>query len=310
MAGRRVTLNDVAAASGVSPATVSFVLNDAPSQTISEATRERVRRAASELGYVPHGIARALREGTSRLVVLTVESRLEGNYSRSFIRGLDAELEANGHILLVQHGHPTPESQKHLLDVIVPRKVVQFAGAYSLPGRELDDAGAGWRDGLAAHAAAQIGYLIDQGHQDIAFAVPEESSPLVETRLAFSREVALRRGIGSLPAFVVPRSRADGMTAIESFRREHPNTTAVAAFDDEVAMRVLAAMNDLGLGVPGDLAVMGYDATPAGALITPALTTLLIDAEGHGRRTARRVLGLPFDDLAVEPASVVVRQSA
>jgi len=58
----RVTITDVAAASGVSRATVSFVLRDSPGQTISAATRERVRRTARDLGYVPHAIARALRE--------------------------------------------------------------------------------------------------------------------------------------------------------------------------------------------------------------------------------------------------------
>ncbi len=60
----RATLNDVAAASGVSRATASFVLRDSPGQSISAATRERVRAAARALGYVPNGLARALREGT------------------------------------------------------------------------------------------------------------------------------------------------------------------------------------------------------------------------------------------------------
>ena len=77
---RRVTLNDVAAASGVSRATVSFVLNDDPHQTISAATRDRVKEAARTLGYVPHGVARALREGTSRVVVLNIDAGMEGAY--------------------------------------------------------------------------------------------------------------------------------------------------------------------------------------------------------------------------------------
>ncbi len=59
----RTTLRDVAAASGVSVTTVSFVLNNNPKQTIPIATRERVQQAARDLGYVPHGTARALREG-------------------------------------------------------------------------------------------------------------------------------------------------------------------------------------------------------------------------------------------------------
>ena len=87
----RVTLNDLAAASGVSRATVSFVLRDSPGQSISAATKDRVREAARALGYVPHGLARALREGTSTIVVLAIDPALEGNYARSYIAGLDAE---------------------------------------------------------------------------------------------------------------------------------------------------------------------------------------------------------------------------
>jgi DNA-binding LacI/PurR family transcriptional regulator len=67
---KRATLRDVAAAAGVSRALAGFVLGDDHGKSIPEATRERVRAAAQSLGYAPHGIARALREGSSRVVVL------------------------------------------------------------------------------------------------------------------------------------------------------------------------------------------------------------------------------------------------
>ncbi|MCZ9339527.1 LacI family transcriptional regulator, partial [Streptomyces sp. TRM76130] len=130
----RVTLNDVAAASGVSRATVSFVLNDDPHQTISAATRDRVKQAARDLGYVPHGVARALREGSSRVVVLNIDAGMEGTYSRSYVQGLDAELAAHDHVLLVRHGHHTPQSTQQVLDAIAPRAVIRFGETY-LTGR-------------------------------------------------------------------------------------------------------------------------------------------------------------------------------
>jgi DNA-binding LacI/PurR family transcriptional regulator len=74
--------------------------------------------------------------------------------------------------------------------------------------------------------------------------------------------------------------------------------TAVAALDDDVACRVLAAMHDLGLTAPDDPAVIGYDDTEHGALTTPPLTTIHIDAEAHGRLAARTVLGLDTAGLA------------
>src|SRR5579875_953060 len=126
-ATRRVTLRDVAEASGVSQSTVSFVLNEVPNQTISPATRERVRTAARDLGYVPNGIARALMEGTSRIVVLNIGRHHEGNYLRRFIRGLDKELALYGFVLYVRHGHTAPSDVKQSLDVISPRAVLNFA---------------------------------------------------------------------------------------------------------------------------------------------------------------------------------------
>ena len=80
MSEKRVTLRDVAAAAGVSRATAGFVLSDAPGIAISAATRQRVRDTARDLGYVPHSIARALREGSSRIIVLSVNYGYEGNY--------------------------------------------------------------------------------------------------------------------------------------------------------------------------------------------------------------------------------------
>lgn len=300
----RATLKDVAAASGVSRATVSFVLNETPNQTISPATRERVLRTARSLGYKPHGLAKALREGASRIVVLHIESSLEGNYSRSYIRGLDQELAAHDHVLLVRHGPPTDTSSRQILDAIRPRAVLRFGETYRT-GRELDDVGGGWDDGLAAHAALQIRYLTGRGHTRIALATPEDP-PLGEVRLRFASQAAPQ----PLVPFVMPGPRAAGAAALASFRAGHPSVTAIAAYDDDTGLRTLTAMQDLGLTAPGDLAVIGFDDTEYGALTTPALTTIHIDAEAHGRRAARTALGLDTAGLTPTHGEVLARDSA
>jgi DNA-binding LacI/PurR family transcriptional regulator len=86
--------------------------------------------------------------------------------------------------------------------------------------------------------------------------------------------------------------------------------TAVLAYNDDLALVTLAAMRNLGLRAPEDLAVVGFDDTPHGALFSPALTTVHIDAEAIGRIAARSALGLPAPDTTPEPARVIVRQSA
>jgi DNA-binding LacI/PurR family transcriptional regulator len=308
----RATLNDVAAASGVSRATVSFVLRDSPGQSISTATRERVREAARALGYAPNGLARALREGTSRVVLLTIDVALDGNYARSYIGGLDAELAAREHVLLVRYSDKDDAAERLVLDTIAPRAVLRFGEPY-LTGRELDDSGGGWRDGLAAHVTAQVGYLADRGHRRIALALPARDTPLRAVRQRFSDQAAAALGLPPLIPFTVPGPGSSRTTAADSLSAllavANP-VSAVAAFDDDVALRVLAAMRPLGLSAPGDLAVIGFDDNGYGALTAPALTTVHVDAEAHGRQVARAILGLSADGLTPAPGRVVVRESA
>ncbi|WP_405964981.1 LacI family transcriptional regulator [Streptomyces sp. NBC_00723] len=332
----RVTLSDVAKASGVSRATVSFVLNDDPRQTISAATRERVTEAARELGYVPHGIARALREGSSRIVVLNVDRGIEGNFSRSYVRGLDEELAEHDHVLLVRHGHAAPEATQKILDAIVPRAVLRLGEAY-MSGHESDETderdetdeqgevgaqdAAGEPDerderdeqdretGFAANAALQIGFLAERGHTRIAMALPDHEFPLTKARLGFAREAARRRGLAPLERLVVPRPREAGAAAVEAFLAAHAEVTALAAFDDDIALRSLTALRDLGLRVPEDVAVIGFDDTEYGSLSTPALTTVRIDAEILGRIAARDALGIDTGGLAPVRGQIMDRAS-
>lgn len=304
---RRVTLRDVAAASGVSPSTVSFVLNEVPNQTISAATRERVRNAAVELGYAPHGIARALMEGSSRIVVLNIERDREGNYSRNFIRGMDKELALYGFALLVRHGHSSQSDADQITNVIAPRAVLQFAETY-LTGHELDDSGGGWKNGMAAHVLLQLRYLSERGHRWIGLALPE-GEPLADVRLRFSLEVAEMLELPVLTPLLIPKDYPRVPAALAAFRDEHPSVTALAAFSDFTALKVLAAMRELGLSAPQDLAVMGFDESEYAEMFSPKLTTMKADAEGHGRLAARRALGLDASDIKPKLGRVIERET-
>ncbi|MGH2863267.1 MAG: LacI family DNA-binding transcriptional regulator [Solirubrobacteraceae bacterium] len=307
-ATRRVTLRDVAEASGVSQSTVSFVLNEVPNQTISAATRERVRTAARELGYVPNGIAKALMEGTSRIVVLNVDRPREGHYSHHFIRGLDRELALFGFILLVRHGHAGPSDDKQIADAISPRAVLRFGESY-LSGQELEDSGGGWKNGLAAHVLLQLRYLTEQGHTQIALALPENEQ-LGEIRVRFAGEVAGMLEIPRPHTLTIPAGREPAQATLAELRRNEPGVTAIAAFDDMTALRVLTAMSALRLSAPDDMAVIGFDETEHAAMSRPSLTTIRMDAEGHGRLAARRVLGMDTSDIRARLGRVIPRESA
>ncbi|MFI6495530.1 substrate-binding domain-containing protein [Streptomyces sp. NPDC050564] len=125
-----------------------------------------------------------------------------------------------------------------------------------------------------------------------------------------SARAARRLGLPPLERFVVPRPRAAGAAAVEAFLAAHSDVTAVAAFDDDIALRTLTALRDLGRRVPEDVAVIGFDETEYGSLSTPALTTVHIDAEVLGRLAARAALGIDPEGLAQVPGRIVVRASA
>jgi DNA-binding LacI/PurR family transcriptional regulator len=315
MAGHaRVTLADVAEASGVSRSTVSFVLNDRSDQTISAPTRERVLAAARDLGYSPHGIARALREGSSRIVVVIVRRGLDTNYARSFIRGLDDELRGHDHVALVRQGDEESVDATTMLDTIMPRAVLDIGGNY-LEGHALDDPGGGWRDGLAAHTALQIRYLAEAGHTGIAMAFgggeeARSGAGLAGVRLGFAQETARSLGLPAIREITLPADRAASAETLRAFMEAEPEVTAVAALDDSVGVRVLAALGDLGVPVPDRIAVIGFDDNGYGALSTPPLTTVAIDAAAHGRRAARRALGLDSSVVDPSPGRIVARGSA
>ncbi|PUB19835.1 LacI family transcriptional regulator [Promicromonospora sp. AC04] len=342
--GSRATLKDVARESGVSSATVSFVLNRTSGQTISAATRERVLAAAARLGYTPHRIARALREGTSRTVLLSTGSGPAGHSLESFIDGLETELGEHGYTLLVVRGHRAGALPAGLLETIAPRAVLDPVSAYAPAAADAGDgagaasdgadagdgaggasggAGAadragvadwegGWAHGLAAHSQTQLRYLVEQGHREIAVALPEGGpyARLAALRLDYARTAAAELGLPEPPVIRLGSDRAAAAAELRGMRKKHPGVSAIAAFNDDVAFLVLGAMADLELEAPADLAVIGFDESRYGALWRPALTTVRIDAAAYGRRAARGAIGLELGEWPSSPSRVVRRESA
>lgn len=305
----RATAKDVARASGVSQTTVSFVLNGAAGH-VSQETRERVRQAARTLGYVPNGSAQALRKGASRIVLLNIEGIPTGSSLGSYIRGLDAELASHDHVLLVLHGHLSSQALSDVAQAVSARAVIDLGDAGRADAIVTDTETS--LDAFSAQADVPVQYLVDRGHRHIATAMPDtlELQALAGLRERLIRQATHTAGLGDCPSLVLPGSLGAAQERLRAFRAEHPEVTAVLAYNDDLALVTLAAMRHIGLRAPEDLAVIGFDDTPHGALFSPALTTVHIDAEAIGRIAARSALGLPAADTTPEPARVIVRQSA
>jgi DNA-binding LacI/PurR family transcriptional regulator len=268
-----------------------------------------VQQAARALGYVPNGSAQALRKGASRIVLLNVEGIPAGNSLGNYIRGLDAELTLHHHVLLVLHGHLSSQALSDVAQAVSARAVIDLGDF----GRA-DAVTAEARTSLSAFSAqadVPVRYLAERGHRHIATVLPDtpELRALAGLRERLMRQAAHAAGLASCLTLVLPGSLGAVELQLRSFRAEHPEVTALAAYNDDLALVTLAAMRQIGLRAPADLAVIGFDDTAHGALFSPALTSVHIDAEAIGRIAARNALGLPAADAAPEPARVIVRQS-
>lgn len=308
MGARRPTLKDVATASGVSPTTVSFVLNSTPGQTIPESTRDRVRAAADALGYLPHAVAKTLREGRSRIVLVELGDLPSSSVLAGFLRGMRAELAEHGLALTVHAGDVEDTSAGDVRQALAPWAVLDLGGLYR-DGRGLGDGG--WVDGLASHTMTQLAHLADRGHVETAFALPaaRRDQEIAKLRAGYARQAARSLGIKPPRLLLVDGEPARAQEALGDLLRDHPRITAVAAYDDDTALRVLAAASDLGLRVPSELAVIGFDDGPYGELWRPALTTVHIEAETFGRRAARVLLGIDPGEWEASPSTVIARST-
>ncbi|MGV8979438.1 MAG: LacI family DNA-binding transcriptional regulator [Cellulomonas sp.] len=295
----RVTSVDVARESGVSRTTVSYVLNSTAGVSIPESTRERVRDVAARLGYTPSAAARTLRTGRSTLVLCVLPNWPIGPIIDTLLDQLATSLAERGLSLLVHHGRDSA-ALAELWRAVTPRAVVGFTAFAEQDERSMRQAGIQvvgaaldedpHHPGIFSVPQARIGrlqvqHLAHAGHRRIGYAAPADPrvAEFGDLRLAGARAQCAELGLPAPVVESVDLEVDSGVAAVRSWRATAPAVSAVAAYNDEVAMAVLAALRAEGLRVPQDMAVIGVDDIPAARLAAPALTTVsqAIDAEAE-----------------------------
>lgn len=326
----RVTSADVARESGVSRTTVSYVLNNTSGTVISEQTRRRVLAAADRLGYAPSAAARTLRSGRSDLVLCALPDWPLGPVIDALLDHLTQQLAARDLSLLVYRCQEhLPLSQ--LWRVVTPRAVVGFTAfspaeldgmrraGVQVIGTVLDEDP--HRPGTFAVSQTQVGrlqvqHLAGAGHRVIGYAAPTDPrvADFAAPRLAGVREECTRLGLPEVQVHPVAVTVESARAAVRTWRGRREPATAVAAYNDEVALAVLAGLRAEGLRVPDDVAVIGVDDIPAGRLAAPPLTTVSQSVELQaGYLSASVVAALDGGPEPPRPAGVlrlVVRESA
>ena len=283
------TSADVARRANVSRATVSYVLNEVASQKISAKTREAVLRAADELGYRPNRAAQSLAAGTSRIALFVIPSVHLGELMIVISSQLTARAAEQGVTLVV---HFEGSGNRSVIDAagdLRPRVVLSMFG--------LDDVTTAWlrdRDipaaslfpsgGLAMNVSdptgsIQVEHLAHLGHTRIAYADTTDSGlgMLAQIRHDLVAVACTERG---LPAPAYGRINLDGAGAAEIVKRwANDGVTAVAAYNDEVAVAVLAGIRRAGLGCPQDIAVIGVDDMSINGSMEPPLSSIAFDVD-------------------------------
>jgi DNA-binding LacI/PurR family transcriptional regulator len=296
----RLVIADVARTAGVSPMTISRVLNDKPG--VSDATRARIKRMMTDLGYRPNPTAVALKRGSNRvLAYVSPFNELRGSIIDTLM-GLERAARAAGWTVAVQSLDDMSAESVRAAAAALARNAVDVAVVVSPVDstvdalRELDAAVPAvglWTPAAALEPVAgpdvQLGaeaateYLLQLGHETVAY-VSGPVGWMVTDHHRVGWERALRAAgrevIDPVPTDWTPDDgRRAGLELLQD-----PRVTAVFAANDVLALGVMHAARDLGREVPRDLSVVGYDDLPEARHYLPSLTTVAQDFAGIGGR--------------------------
>ncbi|HMN26545.1 MAG TPA: LacI family DNA-binding transcriptional regulator [Caldilineaceae bacterium] len=326
------SLTDVAKAAGVSIATASRILTgiDYP---VSEPTRQKVLKAANELGYRPNLIARSLRKEQTLTVGIIVENILSP-FIPPIIRGIQSSLKEHDYLSIILDSNWDPVIETEAVERLGMRQIdgIIFVESYLRSPDEVsplidkpylfvhrlfNSLGANSivpDDRYSARLVVR--HLAELGHRRIAFINGPEEWDAASNRLAGYQEELAARGIPFDPLLVKPGDWQvqSGYLAAQQLLGIEQRPAAVFAANDLMALGVIYAAQEAGLHVPGDIAIVGYDDRDFAGFVRPALTTVRMPCEKMGQIAAESLLRLIRGEVKViEPTLVrgelVVRQS-
>jgi len=308
-ASRPPTLRDVAREAGVHVSTVSRVLNDqAAAGRITPDTEERIKEVARKLGYRRNTIARALRTGRT-LVVGMVVPDVANLYQAEITRGAGDILYTDGFSLILAS---TDDDPAHAETQVSAMLGVQADGLMYGVARDDDKVLAGIVDegipvvlfnraapglGISAvlpddHAGTRqaVEHLLSLGHERIVHVGgPEDVSSSVNRLEAF--EETLRAvGLTGSHHFARRQNEEEGQRVTRALLKERPDTTAVIAANDRLALGAIDAIRASGRSCPQDVSVVGFNDMPYSERFSPPLTTIRISQYELGAKTARLLL--------------------
>jgi DNA-binding LacI/PurR family transcriptional regulator len=331
----RPTIIDVANMAGVSRQTVSRVVSDHP--RVADATRTRVKEAIDTLGYRPNRMARALvTKSTLTFGFAAVDMR--DLHFGDTCSGMQVAAREHGYYLVVTELDFDDEGGIGTLETLLTlgvdgvalfpsfladEDIEAFAATSGCPvvmiGREsrIPNVVSIAMDEVRA-AEMIVDRFIDVGKQHIGILMNETYPEIILGRfVALRQAVEDRTGVVDPPVVSgFPKIR-DGRDAATRLLQQHPEVDALIGFNDTMAMGAMLACHDLGLRIPQDVAVIGYDGIPFGAVSNPPLTSIVQDSIGMADAAFRSLLsclekGTPAHEGEVQvwTPELLIRESA
>lgn len=324
MSKRDATLHDVARAVGVSPRTVSRVVNREGG--FSANTEARVREAITALGYRPNLLARGLIQGRSGTLAL-IGPTMTDPFFPELAEGVQRAARAHGLTMFLASTDGDPEQQRDVLD-----RLQQYAvdGAIIFP---------------VAETAGEVAALTDLGLRVVTIDLPSIRPDVPTVRSAIAdgarqavshlrardckrivflngnpnpggrREQGYQAIVGDEAAvFVADATSEGGATAMRDALDRLPGLDGVFAYNDLMAIGALGVLAERGLAVPDDVAVVGFDDIAVSAVLHPSLTTVGLDLARIGTEAVNCVVAMSNGEAppaeTVIPVELVVRDSA
>lgn len=331
-----ITIRDVAQRAQVSTSTVSHVING--TRPVSETTRQRVMDAMAVLDYQPNRLARSLRNRrTNTLGVLLPNSA--NPYFAQILAGIEDACFEYGYNIVLGNANDDPQREISYLEILLSKQVdgilLVSTGAYQQvldllatrgvplvmvdrsPGQVYD----GWQvdtvitDNVVGGALA-TDYLLDLGHRRIG-CVTGPAWLTSSTGRVEGYQLAMRRaGLAPDPALIVEGDfeHDGGYAAGVAFLKMPDRPSAIFACNDLMAVGVLCAAYELGLRVPEDVSVIGFDGIPLSSYTVPRLTTISQPGSALGRTAVDHLIKRLADRNASErhsilPVSLTIRDS-
>lgn len=329
------TMWQVAKAAGVSQATVSLVVNNADGGRVNEATRERVLAAVEELGYRTNAYAKSLRSGESGFIGFISDEVASAPFAGALLKGAQLLAWETGHVILGVDTYGDDGIEAAAIDMMLSYRVkgVVYASMYhrrvvvpealrGVPTVVVNAQDASGELSSVFPDEEQGGYdatrrLIDAGHRRIAMIniqPPDSDLPAGIGRLAGYRRALDEAGIDLRPDWIRPGTGIveDGFAQTALLMASADRPTAIFCGNDRTAWGAYRALDSLGLSVPGDCSIMGFDNHEMLApFLDPALTTMALPYERMARTAVDLLLGADHHPARSHPieCSLVERSS-